>query len=263
MYKCRKKLKLRIPVKNNEAKHALYFSPVSSSQQQWAMLLNCPSFKMYKDFAQYCTTYGIGKKGSDVIPAAGQAFTCQTQFWGHWREGQEQSAAFRKRMLTQVTWCRVTQQFLSLADSLSKNGSLLLDGHCTFPPLCWSPGQSFSKENGGTVAWVSRSSAVTSTSISICKMHHALPTGFLVTSACDTTMLRLLICIQNCLAAVPYTTLTSVSCLSQITAVLPVTCENFQKVDTQRYVSKRFQIMVVGYSCPLSRCVTLGRLGQI
>lgn len=49
---------------------------MSSSQQQWAMLLNCPSFKLYKDFAQYCTTYGIGKKGSDVIPAAGQAFTC-------------------------------------------------------------------------------------------------------------------------------------------------------------------------------------------
>lgn len=33
---------------------------------------------------------------------------------------------------------------------------------------------------------------------------------------------------KNCLAAVPCATRTSVSCLSQMTAVLPVTCENFQ-----------------------------------
>lgn len=91
----------------------------------------------------------------------------------------------------QVTWRRVTQPLLSLEDSPSKNGSLLLDGHCTFPPLCWPPGQSFSKENGGAVAWVLRSSAVISTSISICKMLHTLPTALLVMSMCDSTVPRL------------------------------------------------------------------------
>lgn len=85
----------------------------------------------------------------------------------------------------------VTQQLLSLAESPCKNGSLLSDGHCTFSPLCWSPDQSISKENNGTVTWVSRSTAVISTSISICKTQRALHAGLLVMSACDTTVLRL------------------------------------------------------------------------
>lgn len=53
---------------------------MSSGWQRWAVLLNCTSsFKLYKDFPQYCTTNGAGKKGSDVIPAAGRAFTCLSE----------------------------------------------------------------------------------------------------------------------------------------------------------------------------------------
>lgn len=175
-------------------------------------------------------------------------------------------------MLTQVTWRRVTQRLLSLADSLSKNGSLLLDGHCTFPPFCWSPGQSFSKENGGTVAWMSRSSALISTSISICKMHHAHP---LVCLWCQcATPLRSGFHAESIWKHLPWSGSKTAWLLYHVQHInqCPV-CHKWQlccdlwelpEGDTQKpYLSKKCQIMVLGYSCPLSRCVTLGRLGQI
>lgn len=130
----------------------------------------------------------------------------------------------------------VTQRLLSLAESLCKNGSLLSDGHCTFSPLCWSLTKASARRTmeqwlgcQEALQWSRRPSAFAKRSAHFMLVCWWCQRATPLCSGCHAGCWGPLSWIQNCLAAVLCATRTSVSCLSQMTAVLPVTCENLQK----------------------------------